>query len=155
ATNTDLQAAVHEQRFREDLYHRLAGLVFWLPPLRDRGDDVLELAEAFLARACADHGVEAKRLGDDARAAIAGYRWPGNVRELANVMDRVALLTAGPVVAATDLDLPVEPPGGPPGAPGPAAQAPLKTAIDDFTRARLEEALAQVGGNVTAAAEQL
>jgi len=156
ATNADLRAAVREQRFREDLYHRLAVLVFWLPPLRDRGEDVLELAEAFLARACADHGVEAKRLDDEARVAITAYRWPGNVRELANVMDRVALLTAGPVVAAADLEMPAEASvAGPPGATGPAAQAPLKASVDDFTRARLEEALAQAGGNVSAAAEQL
>ena len=156
ATNADLQTAVREQRFREDLYHRLAVLVFWLPPLRDRGEDMLELAEAFLARACADHGVEAKRLDDEARATITAYRWPGNVRELANVMDRVALLTAEPVVAAADLALPAEAAAtGPPGATGPAAQAPLKASVDDFTRARLEEALAQAGGNVSAAAEQL
>ena len=112
--------------------------------MRDRGDDVLELAAAFLARACADHGVEAKLLDAEARAAIAGYRWPGNVRELANVMDRVAMLTEGPVVAAAELELP-------------AAVAPtaLKASIDDFTRARLEEAPIQTGGNVSAAAEQL
>ena len=155
ATNADLQVAVRERRFREDLYHRLAGLVFSLPPLRRRGDDVLELADAFLARACADHGVEAKRLGDEARAAIAGHGWPGNVRELANLMDRVAMLIEGPVVAAADLELPVAPPGAGHGPTEPAAPGLLKTSVDDFTRARLEEALVQASGNVTAAAERL
>jgi adenylate cyclase len=154
ATNADLQAAVREGRFREDLYHRLAVLVFALPPLRDRGNDVLELADAFLARACADHGVETKRLDDDARAAIASYRWPGNVRELANVMDRVAMLTKGPIAAAADLELPVAPSAAGPAAAERAA-APLRTSVDDFTRARLEEALARAGGNVSAAAELL
>ena len=155
ATNADLQAAVRERRFREDLYHRLAVLVFSLPPLRDRGDDVLELADAFLARACADQGVETKRLDAEARAAIAGYRWPGNVRELANVMDRVAMLTEGLVVAAADLELPVAPSAAGPGVAEPASPPPLKASVDDFTRARLEEALAQAGGNVSAAAELL
>src|SRR4029453_17017484 len=93
ATNSDLREAVRERRFREDLYHRLAVLVFSLPPLRERGEDVLELGEAFLARACADHAVETKLLGEDARTAMRGYRWPGNVRELANLMDRVAMFT--------------------------------------------------------------
>jgi transcriptional regulator with GAF, ATPase, and Fis domain len=106
ATNADLQTLVRERRFREDLYHRLAVLVFSLPPLRERGDDVLELAEAFLARACADHAVETKVLAEDARTAMRGYRWPGNVRELANLMDRVAMFTEGPLVAAADLELP-------------------------------------------------
>jgi transcriptional regulator with AAA-type ATPase domain/TolB-like protein/tetratricopeptide (TPR) repeat protein len=145
ATNSDLQAAVRERRFREDLYHRLAVLVFSLPPLRNRADDVLELAEAFLARACADHGVPPKRLGDDARAAVTGYRWPGNVRELANAMDRVAMFTEGSVVAAADLDLPA----------ASAEPASLKVSVDGFTRSRLEEALAEAGGNVSAAADKL
>jgi hypothetical protein len=96
ATNADLRAAVHERRFREDLYHRLAVLVFSLPPLRQRSDDVLELAEAFLARACADYRMPLRPLSEDARAALLRHAWPGNVRELANVIDRAVLLTAGP-----------------------------------------------------------
>src|SRR5262252_6118506 len=105
ATNSDLRDAVSQRRFREDLYHRLAVLVFSLPPLRERGDDVLELAEAFLGRACSDHALK-KMLAEDARAAIAAYRWPGNVRELANLMERVALLTEGSIITAADLALP-------------------------------------------------
>jgi adenylate cyclase len=155
ATNADLQVAVRERRFREDLYHRLAVLVFSLPPLRDRGADVLELAEAFLARACADHGVDPKRLSDEACAAIEGYRWPGNVRELANLMDRAAMLTEGPVVAAADLDLPAASSAVGPGAAESGPPPSLKASVDGFTRARLEEALGQAGGNVSVAAEQL
>jgi transcriptional regulator with AAA-type ATPase domain/TolB-like protein len=150
ATNADLEAAVRERRFREDLYHRLAVLVFSLPPLRDRGEDVLELADAFLTRACDDTGVKAKRLDDDARTALAGYRWPGNVRELANVMDRVAMFVDGPVVSAADLELPTASAARERG-----TSEPLRVSVDGFTRARLEEALAQAGGNVSAAAEGL
>ena len=80
ATNSDLLVKVRERRFRDDLYHRLAVLVFSLPALRERGGDVLEMADAFLARACADHGLPPRTLTDDARAALVAYRWPGNVR---------------------------------------------------------------------------
>jgi transcriptional regulator with AAA-type ATPase domain/class 3 adenylate cyclase/tetratricopeptide (TPR) repeat protein len=150
ATNSDLREAVRERRFREDLYHRLAVLVFSLPPLRERGEDVLELAEAFLARACADHAVSPKKLGSDARSAILGYAWPGNVRELANLMDRITLLTERAVIAATDLELPVAPVATDPG-----QNPPLKTSVDSFTRARVEEALNAAHGNVSAAADRL
>ena len=92
ATNEDLTAAIRSRRFREDLYHRLAVLTLALPPLRERGDDVIVLAEHFLARACADYGVPAEDLWPPTRARrSARYPWPGNVRELANVMERVAL----------------------------------------------------------------
>ena len=74
-TNIDLQTAIREGRFRDDLYHRLAVLTFWLPPLRDRGRDVLMLAEQFLARTCADYGLPEKTL---ARARAPGSsRTPG------------------------------------------------------------------------------
>jgi transcriptional regulator with AAA-type ATPase domain/tetratricopeptide (TPR) repeat protein len=155
ATNSDLREAVRERRFREDLYHRLAVLVFSLPPLRERGEDVLELAEAFLARACADHAIPPKKLGDDARRAILGYPWPGNVRELANMMDRMALFAEGTVIAATDLALPAAPVAAEAGRPAPGASPSLRASVDSFTRSQLEEALRAVHGNVSAAADRL
>ena len=109
ATNADLPAAVRERRFREDLYHRLAVVTIALPPLRQRGDDVITLAEQFLARACADYRLPARGLAPDARARVLSYRWPGNVRELANTMERVALLAETPHVTAAMLDLKEEP----------------------------------------------
>src|SRR5499427_8241021 len=155
ATNSDLQAAVRERRFREDLYHRLAVLVFSMPPLRERGDDVLELAQAFLARACADHGLPPKRLGDDARAALARHSWPGNVRELANLMDRLVLLTERTVISASDLDLRPAPARTEPSQPDAEPKGPLKTSVDSFARVRIEEALKGTQGNITAAADKL
>src|SRR5262247_2794609 len=105
ATNEDLRSAIQGRRFREDLYHRLAVLTLSLPPLRERGVDILMLAEHYLARACTDYGVSAKTIAADARAALTAYAWPGNVRELANLMERVALLSSDPAVTADALGL--------------------------------------------------
>src|SRR5947199_7904103 len=96
ATNEDLLTAVRERRFREDLYHRLAVLTLTLPPLRERGADILALADHFLQGACADYGVPPKTLTSAAHAALLAYPWPGNVRELANLMERVTLLSPEP-----------------------------------------------------------
>jgi DNA-binding NtrC family response regulator/class 3 adenylate cyclase/tetratricopeptide (TPR) repeat protein len=155
ATNTDLRTAVRDGGFREDLYHRLAVLVFSLPPLRDRGDDILEMADAFLARACADHGLHPKTLSEDARAALLRHPWPGNVRELGNLMERIALLTPDDRITAHGLGLPAPP--GPGGALAPEGKVDrsLKDSVATFTRARLEEALGQTRGNVSVAADLL
>ena len=106
ATNEDLADAMRAKRFREDLYHRLALLSLELPPLRERGDDILLLAERFLARACADYGLSTKTFARDARLALTAYGWPGNVRELGNIIERVALLADESVVTAAMLALP-------------------------------------------------
>src|SRR5262245_11977904 len=86
ATNADLQAFTQAGRFREDLYHRLAVLTLVLPPLRERGRDILALADYFLARAAADYGMRPKTLAPEARESLLSYGWPGNVRELTNVI---------------------------------------------------------------------
>ncbi len=99
ASNDDLLARTREGRFREDLYHRLAVVSLRLPPLRERGRDILLLAERFLAGACAEYRVPGRSLAPSGRAALLAYAWPGNVRELANVMERVVLLSEGPVTA--------------------------------------------------------
>src|SRR5262245_34022504 len=106
ATNEDLRIAMRERRFRPDLYSRIAVLSLELPPLRAREDDILLLAERFLARACADYGVSSRVLGVDARAALRRHAWPENVRELRNVMERVALEAEAATVTAEDLALP-------------------------------------------------
>ena len=93
ATSEDLQRAVGEGRFRADLYHRLAVITLELPPLRERGSDILALAEHFLARACDDYGLSPRTLDGRRPGQLLAYHWPGNVRELANVMERVALLS--------------------------------------------------------------
>src|SRR5262245_4760916 len=109
ATSEDLAAAIPLRRFREDLYHRLAVVTVQLPPLRERGGDVLMLARHYLDLACREYGLPAKTLTREAEAALQAYTWPGNVRELANVMERVALLSDAEQVSADALRLPRSP----------------------------------------------
>ena len=106
ATSVDLAGAVRTGHFREDLYHRLAVVSIKLPPLRERDNDIILLAEWFLGKASADYGLPSKVLSAGARAALLAYAWPGNIRELANVMERVMLLLDGPDVRAESLGLP-------------------------------------------------
>jgi tetratricopeptide (TPR) repeat protein/MoxR-like ATPase len=105
ATSEDLKAAPRRRGFREDLYHRLAVVTLRLPPLRDRRQDILTLAEHFLARTCSEYGLAPKALTVNARQVLMAHRWPGNVREVANVMERAALLVDRDLVTADDLEL--------------------------------------------------
>src|SRR3989338_7311907 len=155
ATNEDLRQAIRARRFREDLYHRLAVLTLLLPPLRDRGDDVIRLAEHFLAQACADYGVVPKRLTADACAALRGYPWAGNVRELANLMERIALLSPEPEVGVATLGFPAAP-SGPREPAGAAVDARRDAAsLHDAVRERVAEALRQTGWNISRTAALL
>jgi len=149
ATNTDLQGNVRERRFREDLYHRLAVLTLRLPPLRDRGQDVLLLAERFLARVCADYGLPVKTLAADARDRLMAYPWPGNVRELSNVIERVALLTEERVITSEHLELgDASPPPGAAPAAGPGA--PVRpVSLGDAMGAHLRATLDETGWNIS------
>ena len=151
ATNEDLAEALRARRFREDLYHRLAVLSLELPPLRERGADIILLAERFLARACAEYGLPVKTFARDARAALTTYGWPGNVRELGNVVERVALLADEPVVTAAMLALP-----GPPRVddlPDTVAVPPQSSR--DRMRAHLLEVLTDTGWNLSQTAVRL
>src|SRR5262245_56300823 len=152
ATSEDLDAAIQARRFREDLYHRLAVLTLRLPPLRERGDDVVLLAEHFLTRSCEDYGLPTKTLTPDACGALKAFPWPGNVRQLANVMERAALFTDSATVGADALGL--APPARSVVAPG-EPPAVLEDAMRDVERARLLDALEQSGGNITRAATRL
>ena len=142
--------AVRQRSFREDLYHRLAVLTLRLPALRERGNDVLVLAERFLARACADYGLSPKRLTPDAEARLLAYPWPGNVRELGNVMERVALLAESEVVTGDMLELQAAAVAGPA-----AAAAPAAVSLDDAMRDHMVAVLTQTGWNITRTAALL
>lgn len=103
ATHQDLFQAVREGRFREDLYYRLNVAEIRLPPLRERGEDVLLLAQVFLERHCANMGRPRLKLSAEAKKLLLDHAWPGNVRELNNEMERASALTVGDVVTGADL----------------------------------------------------
>jgi DNA-binding NtrC family response regulator len=133
ATNADLHVMIRAGTFREDLYYRLNTIELRVPPLVERVDDILPLANHFLA---AD-----KRLAADAREALRRHSWPGNVRELKNALQRAALLATGPEITGADLALPTAPLPPPP--------------PDELDRGTLEAALARAGGVVAQAAAEL
>jgi transcriptional regulator with AAA-type ATPase domain/tetratricopeptide (TPR) repeat protein len=151
ATNEDLRHSMRERRFREDLYHRLAVLTVTLPPLRQRGDDIMTLAEHFLERTCAEYGIARKTLTAGACAALLGHPWPGNVRELSNVIERAVLLSAAGELTAAELGL--QPP--PAAAPAPAERAESPVSLDDAMREHLVEVLGQTSWNISRTAALL
>jgi two-component system nitrogen regulation response regulator GlnG len=102
ATHRDLRSAIRQGHFREDLFYRLNVVPIRLPPLRERSEDIPDLARHFLERAKAD-GLPGKSLDQGALDALRGYRWPGNVRELENVMRRLAALCPDDVISAASV----------------------------------------------------
>ncbi len=136
ATNAELPAMIRDGRFREDLLYRLNVIEIALPPLAERPDDILPLAEHFLGAG--------KRLSEDARAALLAHRWPGNVRELKNTMQRAALLSGNAQIDANDLGL----------RKAPAAPA-TGTQDAEPDRAVIEAALARANGVISQAASEL
>ncbi|MBO6515753.1 MAG: sigma-54-dependent Fis family transcriptional regulator [Bacteroidia bacterium] len=103
ATNRNLGEQVKLGNFREDLYYRIQGFLIHLPPLRDRGGDVLLLAEKFLQVYCDKHGLKHKTIGESAKEALLNHPFPGNVRELIALMERCVLMSDGDVIEASDL----------------------------------------------------
>ena len=148
ATNKDLQAEIGRGAFREDLYFRLAVVPIQVPPLRERVEDIPELAGHFLELASARFGRRPKKLAPDALKALAAHRWPGNVRELKNLIERLMILSPGDEITAEDLPFAEGSDALPP-------DAPLKDARDDFERRYILAALRRHRGNVTRAAEAL
>ena len=102
ATNADLEKLVEEGRFREDLFYRLNVIPLYLPPLRDRKEDILPLTEHFLDRFNREHG-KGVSLGPEVLRLLSEYRWPGNVRELENLVERVVVMAKSPAVQVHDL----------------------------------------------------
>jgi two-component system nitrogen regulation response regulator NtrX len=103
ATNKDLQAEIRAGRFREDLYFRLNVIPIFVPPLRDRPEDIPALADHFMAEFAREYGRRVKSFNSGARAALQRYTWPGNVRELRNVIERLMIMVPGDAISAADL----------------------------------------------------
>ena len=164
ATNKNIQEAVAQKTFREDLYFRISSVPITIPPLRERGDDVVLLAEHFLERFRREFRKPALEFTDASRARLRGYQWPGNVRELQNSIERAAILSNENEITAEDLQLPV---------PRPAAKEMPEGMLDDnflwngsleevaqravqhVERFKIEAALRETKWNKSRAAEQL
>jgi DNA-binding NtrC family response regulator len=146
ATNRDLQAAVREGRFREDLFWRLNVVQIHIPPLRERPEDVPVLAEQFLARFAQSMSRRPMRFSPEAKDALAAYPWPGNVRELQNAIERAVVVGRNEVVRAEDLPVRVTQAPAAGNAPGSLAEA---------ERAHVLAVLEANGWNITRAARVL
>ena len=151
ATNRDLPSAMKDGRFREDLYYRLNVIPISLPPLRERKEDIPVLAKYFVRRFAGETKKTFAAITADAEAKLVAYPWPGNVRELANVIERVAVLSDGPEIAAEDLplriaDMETE---------GAALGFSYRHAVDVARADVIKRALAHTKGNRAAAARIL
>ncbi|HEU4641690.1 MAG TPA: sigma-54 dependent transcriptional regulator, partial [Gemmatimonadaceae bacterium] len=160
ATNMDLERAVAEGKFREDLFFRLNVIPLSLPPLRERPGDITPLVLHFSALYRARSGRPAPRWSEGALQLLHRYRWPGNVRELANIVERLAILHAGEEVTQEDvgavLRVDREAPSSPQTPPEPAAlDRPLSDALDEYERLLITRALSVAAGNVAEAARRL
>jgi DNA-binding NtrC family response regulator len=154
ATNADLQLAVKNGAFREDLYYRLNVVNVHVPPLRDRREDIPLLADHFVRKIARECSRDVTGVSAEARDLLARYDWPGNIRELENVVHRAVVLATGRVLQPHDFPLEV-------GLPRPRARLtediglPLKDACDQFERQYVLRALDQLQWNVSGAARAL
>jgi len=154
ATNRDLREEIKAGRFREDLWFRLSVFALQVPPLRERTEDILPLAEALLAELGAELGRKGAALGSVAKERMLRYPFPGNVRELRNVLERALVLEPGPELELPVLDgraplRDVSPGGAPFNVPG----APIP--MEDLERRYARHVLEQLGGRRVEAAKAL
>ncbi len=152
ATNRDLQEMVIQGDFREDLFYRLYVVVITLPPLRERGDDVLLLLNHYLAQFCEENGKSIRGFTPEAYTLLAGYGWPGNIRELRNLVERMVVLARGEWLDVMDLPPQVRQQGGEPGG---ALKPGEGMTVEQMEQEMILQALERTGGNRTLAAEQL
>jgi transcriptional regulator with PAS, ATPase and Fis domain len=163
-SNRDLLSYVEKGDFRQDLYYRLNVFPVIVPPLRERAEDILMLADHFVRRFVRKHGIKVTGLSDSARAAVQAYRWPGNVRELQNTIERAVIMSEpGRPLTAVSLGLP----GDLSISEAPVAEEPLPepeegddghreiVKLDQLEKTAILAALRQTGGNRTKAAEAL
>jgi transcriptional regulator with PAS, ATPase and Fis domain len=153
ATNVDLDKAVKEGRFREDLYYRINVIPIKLPPLRDRSEDIPQLAEFFLQRYTARFRKQITGISDPTMAMLKKYWWPGNIRELENLIERLVAVSDKDYIAEEDLPLEfhfaqLEPRGG-------HTENLFEDATNTFERNFILRTLEKCGWNVTATAEYL
>ncbi len=149
ATNADLKHLIETGKFREDLYFRIAVVTVRLLPLRERGEDVVFLAQEFLQRYATEIGRAGLVFTPDALRALKRYSWPGNVRELQNRVKRAVIMASGSRVTASDLELEHESPAGS------TAALTLRQARENIEREMVQQALRRNAGRITSAAAEL
>ena len=146
-TNRELRELVDDGRFRKDLFYRINTIIIEIPPLCERVEDILPLAEFFLARFAGEMQKEISGLTAAVEEVLRGYAWPGNVRELRNVMERAVVLSRARQIELPDLPLKLQQDGGDP--------PPQDNKLESLERSLLKDALAAHQGNVSAAALDL
>jgi Nif-specific regulatory protein len=151
ATNRDLEAAMGEKQFREDLYYRLNVFSIFVPPLRDRKPDVMLLADHFLIKYARRHNKRIKRIATPAIDMLMSYHWPGNVRELENIVERAVLTCDGQVIHGHDLPPTLQTAE----ASGTTVQSSLSDAIEQYEKDLIVDALKSSRGNRAKAARLL
>lgn len=158
ATNEDLEEMVRQDRFRQDLYYRIHVVPIFLPPLRERIDDIPLLADYFVQVYCTANQLPKKKIADDALAALKKYPWPGNVRELENVAQRLVLMCDSDAIELADLPADVAQSadrGGKGKFRLPASGIKLSDEMDAYERKLVETALQQSDRDKSAAAKLL
>jgi Nif-specific regulatory protein len=151
ATHRDLEAAILDKSFREDLYYRFNVFEIFLPPLRERKTDILLLADHFVEKYTVAHGKDVRRISNSAIDMLMAYHWPGNVRELENCMERAVLVCEGGVIHAHHLPPTLQTAE----ASGTFLATPFAEAVAAFERDLLQDALKSARGNRARAARLL
>ncbi len=151
ATNRDLEKAIREGAFREDLYYRINTFTITLPPLRERIEDIGFLAEYFLQRACAKVNKRVESISPEALMLLRSYAWPGNLRELENIIERAVVLATSQVIEREHLPLHVQETSSV--KPRLGFKPSKSQAIERFERQAIAEYLLQTDGNISAAAK--
>ncbi|MBI2160532.1 MAG: sigma-54-dependent Fis family transcriptional regulator [Candidatus Rokubacteria bacterium] len=155
ASNRDLEAAIREGRFRDDLYYRLNVIPIEVVPLRARRDDIPQLVDHFIAHFCSENGKRPKTVSGEALGYFLAYDWPGNVRELRNMVERLVIMAPGDVIGADDLPAPLRPKDAAASTAGEPRERSLKEARDNFERAYILAELRAQDWNMTRTAERL
>jgi two-component system response regulator AtoC len=142
-SNRDIKEAIVNKVLREDLYYRLNVIPIWLPPLRERQEDILPLARCFIEETCLENHLEKKKLSAEAEKKMLAYHWPGNIRELANVIERAVVMNRHPLIQGEDLFL-----------DGPVVKPIVGKTLYEIEKQLIMETL-QIHGNRAKAAETL
>lgn len=152
ATNADLQSMVEKGIFRQDLMYRINTIEIHIPPLRERGDDVILLAEFFLEKYATKYNKKIKGISRDAKIMLARYGWPGNVRELQHAVERAVIMEESTIIKPYSLMIPQKDKNS---SNAPLLQGEMTMNLEELERDAIERAMKRANGNISHAAELL